>query len=68
MNQPMKLTIEQQFSLRSFETQVDKMSRSQAQEFLVKLYEQMMMRETMYRQFLKHEWNIDGDCVKEATE
>jgi hypothetical protein len=67
MNEPTKLTIEQQFSLRSFETQVDKMSRSQAQEFLVKLYEQMMMRETMYKQFLIHEWGI-GDCVKEAAE
>lgn len=58
MNQPTELTLEQRFNLRSFETQVEKMSREQAQEFLVKLYEQMMMRETMYRQFLKHEWGI----------
>lgn len=58
VNEPMQLTLEQQFSLRSFETQVNKMSREQAQEFLVKLYEQMMMRETMYKHFLKHEWNI----------
>jgi hypothetical protein len=34
------------------------MSREQAQQFLVKLYEQMMMRETMYKSFLKHEWGI----------
>ena len=47
-----------QFNLRSFESQVDKMSREQAQQFLVKLYEQMMMRETMYKHFLKHEWGI----------
>lgn len=60
MNKPTQLTLEQKFSLRSFETQVDKMSREQAQEFLVKLYEQMMMRETMYKQFLKHEWGIDS--------
>ncbi|MEM1309779.1 MAG: NblA/ycf18 family protein [Cyanobacteria bacterium P01_D01_bin.71] len=53
------LTLEQKFSLRSFETQVNQMSREQAQEFLVKLYEQMMRRETMYKQFLKHEWGID---------
>jgi len=58
MNQSTELTLEQKFSLRSFETQVDKMSREQAQEFLVKLYEQMMMRETMYRQFLRKEWGI----------
>ena len=37
---------------------VNKMSREQAQQFLVKMYEQMMMRETMYKQFLKHEWGI----------
>ena len=50
--------MEQQFSLRSFETQVARMSHEQAQEFLVKLYGQMMMRETMYKRFLKHEWGI----------
>ncbi|MGF1457853.1 MAG: NblA/ycf18 family protein [Leptolyngbyaceae cyanobacterium] len=60
MNEDTQLTLEQKFSLRSFETQVDKMSREQAQEFLVKLYEQMMMRETMYKKFLKHEWGIDS--------
>ncbi|MEM6840296.1 MAG: NblA/ycf18 family protein [Cyanobacteria bacterium P01_C01_bin.120] len=54
------LSLEQKFSLRSFETQVNQMSREQAQEFLVKLYEQMMRRETMYKQFLKHEWGIDS--------
>jgi hypothetical protein len=58
MNESMQLSLEQQFSLRSFETQVDKMSHEQAQQFLVKLYEQMMMRETMYKHFLKHEWGI----------
>lgn len=60
MNEPTQLTLEQKFSLRSFETQVDKMNHEQAQEFLVKLYEQMMMRETMYKQFLKHEWGLDS--------
>lgn len=60
MNQPVELSLEQQFSLRSFETQVEKMSREQAQGFLVKLYEQMMLRETMYRHFLKHEWGIES--------
>lgn len=53
-----ELSLEQQFNLRSFETQVQKMSREQAQEFLVKLYEQMMVRETLYKKFIKHEWGI----------
>ena len=60
MSQPAELTLEQQFSLRSFETQVDQMSREQAQEFLVKLYEQMVMRENMYKHFLKHQWGLEA--------
>jgi hypothetical protein len=58
-NQPVQLSLEQQFNLKSFETQVDKMSREQAQQFLVKLYEQMIYREEMYKKFLRHEWNIN---------
>ena len=60
MSQPAELTLEQQFSLRSFETQVDQMSREQAQEFLVKLYEQMVLRENMYKHFLKHQWGLEA--------
>lgn len=58
MNQPLELSIEQQFSIRSFETQVQKMNREQAQDFLIKLYEQMVMREAMYKQLLKHQWGL----------
>jgi hypothetical protein len=61
MNQPIELSLEQQFSLRSFETQVERMSREQAQHFLIKLYEQMMLRETMYKHFLKHQWGIEAE-------
>jgi hypothetical protein len=60
MNEPLQLTLEQQFNLRSFESDVSKMSREQAQQFLVKLYEQMIIRETLYKKFLKHEWRIDA--------
>lgn len=59
MSQPIELSLEQQFNIRSFQTQVQKMSHEQAQEFLVKLYEQMVVRETMYKEFLKHEWGLD---------
>lgn len=59
MSQPTQLTLEQQFSLRSFETQVERMSREQAQQFLIKLYEQMMLKETMYKQFIKHQWGLE---------
>ncbi|WP_017304693.1 NblA/ycf18 family protein [Spirulina subsalsa] len=60
MSQPIELSLEQQFSIRSFEDQVKKMSREQAQDFLVKMYEQMLARENMYKEFLKHEWGIDS--------
>jgi len=63
MNQPIELSLEQEFSLRSFADQVQQMSRAQAQEFLLKLYEQMMIRETMYQQFLKHEWKLDSGAA-----
>lgn len=60
MNQPIELSLEQEFNLRSFTDQVQYMSREQAQEFLVNLYRQMMLKETMYKQFLKHEWGLDS--------
>jgi predicted HD phosphohydrolase len=66
MSKPIELSLEQQFSIRSFETQVEKMSREQAQDFLVKLYEQMVLRETMYKEFLKHEWGLGPSPQFEA--
>ncbi|MGB2926465.1 MAG: NblA/ycf18 family protein [Limnothrix sp.] len=52
------LSLEQQFSLRSFETQVQQMDRDQAQEYLVKLYEQMLSRENMYKEVIKNQWGL----------
>ncbi len=61
MNQPIELSLEQQFNIRSFETQVEKMSLDQARDFLVKLYQQMVMREATYKHLLKHHWGLEGD-------
>lgn len=64
-DRPIELSLEQQFSIRSFESQVQRMSHEQAKDFLVKLFEQMMLREAMYKHFLKHEWGIEPvkfDC------
>mgnify|MGYP002777365344 CR=1 FL=1 len=60
MDRPIELSLEQQFSIRSFETQVQRMSHEQAQDFLVKLYEQMMLREAMYKHFLKYQWGLEA--------
>jgi hypothetical protein len=56
---PIELSLEQKFNLRYFETQVQQMSHEQAQEFLVKLYEQMLVRENMYKDFIKHQWGLE---------
>ncbi|MEB3293184.1 MAG: NblA/ycf18 family protein [Synechococcales bacterium] len=58
MDKSIELSLEQQFSLRSFETSVAHMSHEQAQEFLVKLYEQMLMKDAMFRYLLKERWDI----------
>jgi Phycobilisome degradation protein nblA len=63
METPMELSLEQRFSVRSFENQVQQMSQAQAQDFLVQLYQQMMMRENMYKHFLKHQWGLESGPV-----
>jgi hypothetical protein len=63
MNHPIELSLEQEFSLRSFADQVQHLSREQAQEFLLMLNQQMMMKEKMYQQLLKHEWRLDSDAL-----
>jgi hypothetical protein len=49
MSESMPLSLEQQFNIKSFETEVKGLNRDQAVEFLVKLYEQMLRKENMYR-------------------
>lgn len=58
MSDSVGLSLEQQFNLRSFETQVEKMTREQAQDFLVKLYAEMLVRENLYKDTLKHQWGL----------
>lgn len=59
MSNNIQLSLEQQFSIRAFATQVEEMSQQQAQDFLVKLYEQMMIREATYQHLLKHQWGLE---------
>ncbi len=61
MPQNFDLSLEQQFSVRSFQTQIQDMSREQAQDFLVQLYTQMLWQETTYKNLLKHQWGLE-DC------
>lgn len=61
MNTSNQLTLEQEFSLKSFADLVEKMSREQAQELLIEQHHLMMVRETLYRDLLKQEWNLELD-------
>ena len=60
MDRHTELSLEKQFNIRSFETTVRKMNLQQAQDFLVELYEQMLIKETLYQQFLKQQWGIES--------
>ncbi len=59
MDRVIELTLEQEFSLRSFADQVQRMSHEQAQEFLIMQYKHVMVRETAYQAILKHDWKLD---------
>jgi hypothetical protein len=66
MSKSFDLSLEQQFNIRSFEHQVQDMSREQAQEFLVNLYRQMILQENSYRNLLKHQWGMDEPSQQAA--
>jgi hypothetical protein len=55
MSTPFELSLEQQFNIRAFSEQVKSLDREQAQEFLVDLYRQMVVKEKMYQSFLKQQ-------------
>jgi Phycobilisome degradation protein nblA len=59
MNTPVQLSLEQQFNVRAFSEQVKDLSREQAQDFLVDLYRQMMIKETMYKGFLMQQLGVN---------
>ena len=66
MSKSSELSLEQQFSIRSFEHQVKDMNHAQTQEFLVNLYTQMMMQENSYKNLLKHQWGMDEPSQRAA--
>ena len=59
MNQVTELTLEQDFSLRRFVDQVEQLSHEQAQALLIEQYRQILLRETLYQDLLKQEWQLD---------
>jgi Phycobilisome degradation protein nblA len=61
MHPVIELTLEQEFSLRSFADLVEQMSIEQAKEFLIEQHQLMMVRDTIYRDLIKQQWQLDLD-------
>lgn len=59
-DQVTELSTEQLFAIRAFEVQVYQMSHQQAQQFLIMLHKQMMIRDATYKNLLKHQWGVSG--------
>lgn len=59
MDSSIELTLEQEFNLRDFTDQAHRMSREQAQEFLIVQYRLMLVQKTMYLGLLKQEWKLE---------
>ena len=56
MNQSSQLSLEQEFNLRRFSDQVRNLSREQAQDLLIELGRQMMIKDNLYKQLLQPYW------------
>lgn len=52
-NQPIQLSLEQEFNLRAFEEQIQPINLDQAKDLLVQLYGNLLRREAYYKHFFK---------------
>lgn len=59
MNKNNHLSLEQEFSLRTISSKVKNLSRQQAQELVVELQRQMMIKDNLYKRLIKHEWGME---------
>jgi hypothetical protein len=53
MNLPLTLSLEQQFSLKMYEGQVKDLSTEQAQNFLLEVMRQLMIKENVIKHLMK---------------
>ena len=58
MNLPLELSMEQQFNLRMYEGQVKDLSSEQAQNFLLEVMRQLMIKENVIKHLMKGSINI----------
>ena len=53
MESPISLTVEQQFTLRVLTQQVKSLNQEQAQEYLLEVLRQMMVKDNVVKQLMK---------------
>ncbi|MBW4514575.1 MAG: NblA/ycf18 family protein [Timaviella obliquedivisa GSE-PSE-MK23-08B] len=58
MEQPVALSLEQQFNLRSLEEKSKHLPLEQIQRMLIETYTQMMLNDARYKAELKKQWRI----------
>ncbi|MGK7904593.1 MAG: NblA/ycf18 family protein [Hormoscilla sp.] len=54
MKKPSNLTLEQQFKMKVYQEQVKSMSKQEAQECLLEVLRQMMVKDNLVKQLLKN--------------
>jgi uncharacterized protein YaaW (UPF0174 family) len=54
MNLPLTLSMEQQFNLKVYEDQIQIMSKEQAQEALLEIMRQIMIKDNVIRHLMKN--------------
>jgi uncharacterized protein YaaW (UPF0174 family) len=54
METPASLSLEQQFKLQLLREQVKSLSREQAQEYLIEVFRQMMLKDNLVKHLLKN--------------
>ncbi|MBR8826333.1 MAG: NblA/ycf18 family protein [Gomphosphaeria aponina SAG 52.96 = DSM 107014] len=54
METPVNLSLEQQFKLQVLQEQVKSLTKEQAQEYLMQMFQQMMVKDNLVKQLLKN--------------
>ncbi|MEM6611355.1 MAG: NblA/ycf18 family protein [Cyanobacteria bacterium P01_C01_bin.72] len=60
MNDFKKLSLEQEFNLRTFADQVGNLTSEEAQGLSIELYRRMMLKDNLYEELLKDYWGISS--------
>ncbi len=60
MNDSKKLSLEQEFNLRTFADQVGNLTSEEARGLSIELYRRMMLKDNLYEELLKDYWGISS--------